>query len=100
MAVATSGLRMIVLPILERLIIADWFDAIVTADDVQNSKPAPDLFLEAARRLHVDSSQCQVYEDAEAGFEAARRAGMQFVDVRPLIERWQPRPCDPQDEAP
>ena len=85
MAVATSGMRKIVTPILEELKILDWFDALVTADDVKHAKPAPDIFLEAARRLNVEPSQCLVYEDAEAGFESARRAGMRFVDVRPLI---------------
>jgi beta-phosphoglucomutase family hydrolase len=87
MAVATSGMRMIVTPILRELGILDWFDAIVTAEDVKEAKPAPDLFLEAARRLNVPPPTCLVYEDAEAGFESARRAGMRFVDVRPLIRK-------------
>lgn len=87
MAVATSGLRRIVLPMLEQLDIAGWFGAIVTADDVVNPKPAPDLFLEAARRLNVVPSACRVYEDTEAGLEAAARAGMEAIDVRPLINR-------------
>jgi beta-phosphoglucomutase family hydrolase len=85
LAVATSGMRQIIVPILEKLQIASWFDAVVTAEDVVHAKPAPDLFLEAARRLAVEPSACLVYEDAEAGFEAARRAGMAFVDVRPLL---------------
>lgn len=86
MAVATSGMRMIVTPILTEMHILDWFNVIVTAEDAANSKPAPDLFLEAAKRLRVEPSKCRVYEDAEAGFEAARRAGMPFVDIRPLLK--------------
>jgi HAD superfamily hydrolase (TIGR01509 family) len=85
LAVATSGMRKIVLPILQKMEIAEWFAAIVTAEDVVHAKPAPDLFLEAAKRVNVEPSFCRVYEDAEMGFEAARRAGMPFIDVRTLI---------------
>jgi HAD superfamily hydrolase (TIGR01509 family) len=85
LAVATSGLRSVIAPILSELNLANWFDAVVTADDVVHQKPAPDLFLEAARRLNVAPSFCRVYEDTDAGIEAARRAGMPFVDVRLLI---------------
>jgi HAD superfamily hydrolase (TIGR01509 family) len=87
MAVATSGLRRIVEPILRKVGYADWFAAVVTADDVVHPKPAPDLFLEAARRLHVEPYSCRVYEDTEAGLVAARRAGMPCVDVREMIGR-------------
>lgn len=86
MAVATSGLRRIISPILAELQLTDWFDAVVTADDVTHHKPAPDLFLEAARRLNVEPRFCRVYEDTDAGIEAARRAGMTFVDVRNLLK--------------
>lgn len=85
MAVATSGLRRIITPILNELQLTDWFAAIVTADDVIHQKPAPDLFLEAARRLNVEPQFCRVYEDTDAGIEAAQRAGMPFVDVRELL---------------
>ena len=57
------------------------FDAYVTAEDVVNPKPAPDLFLEAARRLGLTPRQCVVIEDAPSGVEAARRAGMACVAV-------------------
>ena len=63
----------------------DLFDAIVTFDDVQEGKPSPALFLEAAKRMHIDSAQCLVFEDADEGLEAAKRANTQAVDVRPLI---------------
>ena len=45
-------------------------------------KPEPDVFLEAARRLGVLPAECRVYEDSDLGIEAARRAGMEWVDVR------------------
>ena len=59
------------------------FDAIVTGDhpNVQNGKPAPDIFLVAARKLGVAPNECLVFEDAPAGVEAARAAGMRVVVV-------------------
>jgi len=65
--------------------IADWFAAVVTAEDTARHKPEPDVFLEAARRLGADPAACVVYEDTDIGLEAAHRAGMAAVDVRPLI---------------
>jgi HAD superfamily hydrolase (TIGR01509 family) len=84
MAVASGGFRDIILAQLEQVGCADWFDAIVTAEDTERHKPEPDVFLEAARRLHVRPEHCRVYEDADLGIEAARRAGMEVVDVRTI----------------
>ena len=84
MAVATGGSRAFCHEILRRIGVEDWFDAVVCAEDVVACKPAPDIFLEAARRLGVDPAGCRVYEDTEPGLEAARRAGMSPVDVRTL----------------
>jgi beta-phosphoglucomutase-like phosphatase (HAD superfamily) len=49
---------------------------------VSRGKPEPDLFLEAARRLGVEPRLYAVYEDSAEGLEAARRAGMQGIDIR------------------
>jgi len=60
----------------------DWFAAfetIVIAEDVEHGKPAPDIFLEAARRLGAPPETCLVFEDAATGVEAALAAGMQVV---------------------
>lgn len=54
---------------------------LVTADDVRHGKPAPDPFLEAARRLGVDPTRCLVVEDAPAGLQAARAAGCATLAV-------------------
>ncbi|MBL8251356.1 MAG: HAD family phosphatase, partial [Candidatus Competibacter sp.] len=56
------------------------FSVVLTADDGLPPKPAPDLFLEAARRLRVEPRACQVFEDADSGLEAARLAGMLATD--------------------
>jgi HAD superfamily hydrolase (TIGR01509 family) len=85
LAVASGGVRRVVTRTLEALGIADWFAAVVAAEDTSRHKPEPDVFLEAARRLDADPATCTVYEDTDIGLEAARRAGMRGVDVRPLI---------------
>jgi HAD superfamily hydrolase (TIGR01509 family) len=84
LAVASGGVRRLVEPTLAQLGIADWFAAVVCAEDTARHKPEPDVFLEAARRIGVAPEDCTVYEDTDTGLEAARRAGMRGVDVRPL----------------
>jgi HAD superfamily hydrolase (TIGR01509 family) len=84
MAVASGGYRRIVERTLGHLGILDWFAVVVAAEDTPRHKPEPDVFLEAARRLGVAPAVCTVYEDTDLGVEAARRAGMRWVDVRGL----------------
>jgi HAD superfamily hydrolase (TIGR01509 family) len=86
-AVASGGYRHTITLTLDRLAIRDWFDALVTAEDTTRHKPEPDVFLEAARRLRVSAAQCVVFEDTDIGLEAARRAGMLGIDVRPWVSR-------------
>jgi beta-phosphoglucomutase-like phosphatase (HAD superfamily) len=57
----------------------EYFDAIVSADDVTIGKPDPQVFLKAAEKLGVPPSRCIVVEDAAAGIEGARRAGMRSI---------------------
>jgi len=85
MAIASGSSRRLVTHTLDALGIAAWFGAVVAAEDTARHKPEPDVFLEAARRLGVEPAACTVYEDTDLGLEAARRAGMTGVDVRPLI---------------
>ena len=59
-----------------------YFDAFVGGDEVEHGKPAPDVYLEAARRLGVSPSDCIAIEDAEHGAAAAVAAGMRAVMVR------------------
>jgi beta-phosphoglucomutase family hydrolase len=82
MAVASGGHRWVVRKTLEAIGVGDWFDALVGAEDTERHKPEPDVFLEAARRLGVAPEGCVVFEDAEFGLEAARRAGMTGIDIR------------------
>lgn len=83
MAVASGGERYVVELTLRSIGVLDWFDTVVGAEDTERHKPEPDVFLEAARRLRVEPGRCVVFEDTEFGLEAARRAGMLGVDVRP-----------------
>ena len=57
------------------------FQEIVTGDDVENGKPAPDIYLEAAKRLGVHPSECLVFEDALSGAQSGRSAGCHVVAV-------------------
>jgi beta-phosphoglucomutase len=67
--------------VLQRLHIEDWFDAIIDGGDVTRGKPDPQCFLLAAERLRVRPEACVVVEDADAGLQAARAAGMKSVGV-------------------
>jgi HAD superfamily hydrolase (TIGR01509 family) len=82
MAVASGGTRRTVDLELETLQIKDLFGVVLTADDDVRPKPAPDIFLEAARRMQVAPEHCQVFEDGDLGLEAARSAGMLATDIR------------------
>jgi HAD superfamily hydrolase (TIGR01509 family) len=82
MAVATSGARIGVEKMLDRLGWRRYFAAVVTAEDVARGKPAPDLFAAAAAGLGVSPAACLAFEDTDDGVAAARAAGCQVVDVR------------------
>lgn len=82
LAVGSGSGRDVVTRILAELGILDAFQCVVTSEDTQRHKPEPDVFLLAAERLGVSPTRCTVYEDSDLGIEAARRAGMQWVDVR------------------
>jgi HAD superfamily hydrolase (TIGR01549 family) len=84
MAVASGGHRHMVELTLRQIGILDWFPVVVAAEDTTRHKPEPDVFLEAARRLGVVPAECTVYEDTDLGIEAARRAGMSWVDIRTM----------------
>ncbi len=69
---------------IKNLGIADLFNAIGDGFSVANAKPAPDLFLWVAEQLQVPPAQCVIFEDAEAGIEAAKAAGMFSVGLGPV----------------
>lgn len=67
--------------ILDRLGLAGFFDAVADGNQIQRSKPDPDVFLLAANKLGLQPANCLVVEDADAGVEAAVRAGMRVLAV-------------------
>lgn len=81
MAIATGGTRMVIEKTLKSVGTSDWFDEVVTADDVTEGKPSPEIFLKAAKMLGVHPSRCLALEDAPAGILAAQRAGMQVIAI-------------------
>ncbi len=85
MAVASGGTQKVICLVLEHLKIRQFFGAVVTSEMVTNQKPAPYIFLEAARRIGVDPRSCRAYEDTDLGMQAIRDAGMEAVDVRHLL---------------
>lgn len=87
MAVASGGLRSVVHATLDAVNLRPLFNAVVTAEDVTDGKPAPDIFLKAAALLGVAPEHCIVYEDGDPGIQAARAAGMRVIDVRVLWKK-------------
>jgi HAD superfamily hydrolase (TIGR01509 family) len=82
-AIASGGPRDIVRGMLELTGLASLFnyERVITPEDVEHGKPAPDMFLLAANRMGVRAEQCLVFEDAEPGMRAAEAAGMKWVKV-------------------
>jgi beta-phosphoglucomutase family hydrolase len=87
MAVASGGTQKIIVQVLEQLKILHLFKAVVTCEMVKLQKPAPDIFLEAARRIGIEPQFCRAYEDTDLGVQAIRSAGMEAVDVRVLLKQ-------------
>ncbi len=75
--------------VLDGLNLRDYFQAVVGAVDVSRGKPDPEIFLLAAEKLGAAPADCVVFEDAPAGIEAARRAGMSCVVVTTTLTRAQ-----------
>jgi HAD superfamily hydrolase (TIGR01509 family) len=95
MALATSAPQLNVAHTLAELGLADAFSIIVRGDEVARGKPAPDVFIEAARRLGVDAADCLVFEDAPMGIEAAHAAGMRVVALTTSFQTAHLEELDP-----
>lgn len=80
-AIGTSSSKRLTDVVLEARGIRQYFDAVVTGEDVHNGKPAPDIYLECAKRLGVLPEQCIVFEDIPKGIEAALAAGAKVCAV-------------------
>lgn len=87
LACGTGGIRKVAHYLLEKLDITQYFEAVITADDVDAHKPDPDTFLKCAEEIKISPEFCQVFEDGEPGIIAAQRAGMIVTDVRPHLKQ-------------
>lgn len=67
--------------ILEKTGLIKWFDAIIDGNKVSKSKPDPEVFLKGAHALGVKPEECIVFEDAQAGVEAAKKGGMKAIGI-------------------
>ncbi len=81
LALASSSNRELIDLVLELLGVADLFRATVSSEEVARGKPAPDVYLEAARRLGVDPTKAAAVEDSDNGIRAAKAAGMRVVAI-------------------
>lgn len=81
LALATSSVGAFVRPFLERHDLPRFFDAIITGEEVQHGKPAPDIYLQAAQKIGVAPAHCLVVEDALAGVQAGKSAGARVVAI-------------------
>jgi HAD superfamily hydrolase (TIGR01509 family) len=79
LAVASSSNRELIDRVLRRLDLTGLFEATVSSEEVARGKPAPDVYLEAARRLGVQPERCAAVEDSASGIRAAHAAGMRVI---------------------
>jgi HAD superfamily hydrolase (TIGR01509 family) len=79
LAIASSSNRPLIEAVLERAGIAELFAAVVSSEEVDRGKPAPDVYLEAARRLEVEPARCAAVEDSSNGIRSAHAAGMRVL---------------------
>ena len=79
LAVASSSNRELIDTVLRRLGLTELFEVTVSSEEVARGKPAPDVYLEAARRLRVEPGRCAAVEDSASGIRAAHAAGMRVI---------------------
>ena len=90
LALASSSNRPLIDAVLEVAGLSRWFRATVSSEEVARGKPAPDVYLEAARRLGVEPTACAAVEDSHGGIRSAKAAGMRVVAI--------PNPSYPPDD--
>jgi HAD superfamily hydrolase (TIGR01509 family) len=90
LGLASSSNRELIDAVLEAAGLAELFEATVSSEEVERGKPAPDVYLEAARRLGVAAARCGAVEDSHGGIRSAKAAGMFVIAI--------PNPSYPPDE--
>jgi HAD superfamily hydrolase (TIGR01509 family) len=82
MAIASSSPRAFIEAVIEKIGIKEYFTSWISGDEVERSKPEPDIFLKAAESLNVNPHECIVIEDSASGTVAAKRAGMKCIGYK------------------
>ncbi len=82
LAIATSTIKEFTDKIVDAYDLRKYFETIVVAEDVKKGKPDPEVYLLAAKRLHVNPSNCIVIEDATNGISAAKNAKMKCIAIK------------------
>jgi HAD superfamily hydrolase (TIGR01509 family) len=90
LGLASSSNRTLIDAVLDLAGLAAYFEVTVSSEEVARGKPAPDVYLEAARRLGVEPARCAAVEDSHAGIRSAKSAGMRVIAI--------PNPAYPPDE--
>ena len=80
-AIVTSNSRELVEAVYKNHPFSDFIDLVVTANEVEHGKPAPDVYLKAAEKLGIDPTDCLVFEDIIAGIQAGKNAGMKVCTI-------------------
>lgn len=86
MAIGSAAILFNINFVLDNLLLRHYFDALVSANDVVNSKPDPETYLSCAAQLNIAPQDCIVFEDVPKGVESAERAGMRCVVIKGLHE--------------
>jgi len=86
MALGTGGTRAVAWKSITAAGLQQYFEILVSSEDVARHKPAPDTFLLCARKMGIDPEWCQVFEDADLGLQAAHAAGMIACDIRKHVK--------------
>lgn len=84
MAIGSAAIMFNIDFVLDELNIRSYFNVLISADEVEQSKPDPETFLACAAKLDVDPANCLVFEDSPKGVEAAARAGMDCMVITTL----------------
>lgn len=79
LALASSSPKKVIKIVLDMFKLDEFFDVTVSGQEVENSKPAPDIFLRVAELLHISPEECLVFEDSRNGVTAAKAAGMKCI---------------------
>lgn len=86
MAIGSAAIMFNIDFVLDELQIRHYFDVLVSADDVMNSKPNPETYIKCSDKLGIAVKDCLVFEDAPKGAESARHAGMDCVIITSMHE--------------